>query len=123
MPAPTPDKAMPPTNSSYISFSLGEGERLSVYLHMKIFMVCAVDDIIEPSMMKNAPVSATYRRPSKSESDPTNGQIAARARRFARTWDGLRNQLCYRCELGTSYKPNPSISAANVSIDIGRDST
>lgn len=85
-------------------------------------MVCAVDDITEPSMMNNAPVNATYRRPSKSEIDPTNGQIAARARRFARTWNRLRKQFYCRREVGKSYKPNPSILAANVSIDVRRNS-
>lgn len=114
---------MPPISVLFISFSLSEGERLPLYLHMKIFMVCAVDDIMVPSMINNAPASATYRRPSKSESEPTNGQIAARARRFARTWDGLSKQFGYGCGLDTSYKPNPSIFAANISIDIRRDST
>lgn len=86
-------------------------------------MVSAVDDITEPSMMNNAPVKATYRRPSKSERDPTNGQIAARARRFARTWSRIRKRFYCGSELGTSYKPNPSIFAANISIDIRRNST
>lgn len=38
---------------------------------MKIFMVCAVEQTIMPNRTNDAPIKATYRRPRRSESDPT----------------------------------------------------
>ncbi len=52
---------------------------------MKIFMVWAVEQTIMPITMNAAPMMATYRRPIKSDREPTNGHTAARARRLART--------------------------------------
>jgi hypothetical protein len=52
---------------------------------MKIFMVCAVEEIIIPRMRKQAPEIATYRRPIRSERAPTKGHMAARESKFART--------------------------------------
>jgi hypothetical protein len=63
MPAPTPENTMP---------------------QMKTFIVCAVEHTIMPRMRKHAPIMATHRRPTISEMDPTNGQIAARDSRLAR---------------------------------------
>ena len=53
---------------------------------MKLFMFVAVDEMIMPRTMNAAPVMATQRRPMRSDKDPTNGQIAARASRLARAW-------------------------------------
>ena len=55
-------------------------------LQMKLFIVCAVEATIIPRTKKVAPIKATYRRPIRSDSDPTNGQTDARARRFANTF-------------------------------------
>lgn len=52
---------------------------------MKMFMVFAVVHTIIPMTTSEAPMMATYRRPIKSESDPTKGQTPARANKFART--------------------------------------
>ena len=65
LPAPAPEMAMPP---------------------IKTFMVLAVLDTIRPRHTSVAPRIATYRRPSRSDRLPTNGQIPARASRFARTY-------------------------------------
>ena len=82
IPAPAPATAMPATTVSELSRMHG----LSVdYLPMKMFMLCAVDAIVTPTMIKIAPIIATYRRPIRSEREPTKGQTAASARRLART--------------------------------------
>ena len=52
---------------------------------IKLFMFVAVDEMIMPRTMNAAPITATQRRPMRSDKDPTNGQIAARASRLART--------------------------------------
>jgi hypothetical protein len=54
-------------------------------LPIKIFMVCAVEEIIIPKIRNEAPTIATYRRPIRSEIAPTKGHTAASERRFART--------------------------------------
>lgn len=65
IPAPAPEIAIPP---------------------IKVFMVLAVLDTIRPRHTSVAPMIATYRRPSRSDRLPTNGQIPARASKFARTY-------------------------------------
>ena len=52
---------------------------------MKMFMLCAVEATITPRMIKHAPSIATYRRPMRSEREPTKGQTAAKARRLLKT--------------------------------------
>lgn len=89
---------------------------MNVDVQMKMFIVWAVEQTIMPMTMKVAPMRATYRRPIKSEREPTNGQTAASARRLARTWTC---QSCVGEERSslTAYKPDPSIHPANVTID------
>lgn len=53
---------------------------------MSVFIVFAVLLTIVPMQTSEAPMMATERRPIKSEREPTNGHIPARARRFARTY-------------------------------------
>ena len=84
---------------------------------MKMFMLCAVDEMIIPSTMNPAPIMATQRRPIKSEREPTKGHIAASARRFARTCSVLVPSEFYDLK---TYKPNPTIRASNVTIDVRR---
>ncbi len=50
-----------------------------------MFMLWAVDATIVPTIIKLAPKIATLRRPIKSDIEPTKGQTAANARRFAIT--------------------------------------
>jgi hypothetical protein len=52
---------------------------------MNGFIVFAVEHIIMPMMMSTDPPTETQRLPKRSDSAPTKGQTAARARRFART--------------------------------------
>lgn len=82
IPAPAPAIAMPAT---IVSGSSGMHELLVEHLPMKMFMLCAVDATVTPTMIKTAPIMATYRRPIKSDREPTKGQTAASARRLART--------------------------------------
>jgi len=87
-------------------------------LQMKMFMVCAVLETIIPRIRNPAPINATYRRPIKSDKDPTNGLTAANASKLART-------LCcsarhsYPELLEATHKPDPSISASNITVDVG----
>ena len=80
IPAPAPANAMPAEKVS------NDGEGICGFLDipMKVFIVCAVEQTIMPRTMKLAPPIATYRRPNKSDSAPTNGQTAAKASKFAR---------------------------------------
>jgi hypothetical protein len=55
-PAPTPAKTIP---------------------HINIFMVFAVEQMIMPTTMEPAPMSATQRRPMRSEILPVNGHTHA----------------------------------------------
>jgi len=48
---------------------------------MKMFIWCAVPQIIMAMMSKPEPPRATYRLPMRSEMEPTKGQMAARANR------------------------------------------
>lgn len=48
-------------------------------------MLCAVEATIIPKMIKEAPRIATYRRPMRSDMDPTKGQTAARASKLPST--------------------------------------
>lgn len=52
---------------------------------MKMFMVFAVEATIIPRMTRHAPSIATYRRPIRSDMEPTNGHTAARASRLPST--------------------------------------
>jgi len=52
---------------------------------MKMFMECAVEQMIMPTTMQVAPISATHRRPMRSEMEPVNGHTAARLSKFAKT--------------------------------------
>jgi hypothetical protein len=52
---------------------------------MKLFMSLAVELTIMPTTIRAAPMRATYRRPIRSEREPTNGQMAASPRRFPST--------------------------------------
>ena len=82
MPAPAPAMAIPAAMSlsscSWVLFGWK-------CLPMKMFILCAVDATVTPTMIKVAPSMATYRRPMRSEREPTKGHTAARARRLART--------------------------------------
>ena len=120
IPAPTPAKVMPPSSVSLHPARKKKGNARS---QMNMFMLCAVDEITIPRTRKNAPVKATYRRPIKSEIDPTKGQIAASARRLARTWCGLAKERGAHRVVDSTYKPNPTICAANVAVNVRRDRT
>ena len=89
---------------------------------MKIFIVCAVEETIIPSTMKDAPIKATYRRPIRSERDPTNGQTAANARRLANTFSPeISGRQWMGWKFLETHKPDPPIRAANISVDVWRD--
>lgn len=81
---------------------------------MKTFMLCAVEATIIPRMIKHPPSIATYRRPMRSEREPTNGQTAAKARRLARTCHMISIQAASSPDGCQTYKPCPSIGATNV---------
>lgn len=80
VPAPAPEMAMPP---------------------IKVFMVLAVLDTINPRHTSVAPRIATYRRPSKSDRLPTNGHIPARASKFARTYSACMLVVLIKVPTGT----------------------
>ncbi len=87
-------------------------------LQMKMFMVCAVLETIIPRIRNAAPINATYRRPIRSDREPTNGQTAANASKLARTL----YRSAGHCDLGLlmlTHKPDPSISASNITVDVG----
>jgi hypothetical protein len=101
IPAPAPAIAMPPgqktsafgsqtsaiptTSHQYPLLTSCSRECNWRNVPMKVFMTWAVLETIMPMMMKEEPRRATYRRPMRSDNDPTNGQTPARARRFAST--------------------------------------
>lgn len=69
--------------------------------------------------MNNAPVKATYRRPIRSDREPTNGQIAARASKLAKTYLPLAEISLVIMKPCNTYKPDPSIRSSNITIDVG----
>lgn len=48
---------------------------------MKMFIECAVPQMIMAMISKVEPPRATYRLPIRSEMEPTNGHMAAKASR------------------------------------------
>lgn len=90
---------------------------------MKTFMVCAVVQTIMPMTTREAPMIATYRRPIKSESEPTKGHTPARARRFPSTCILFSHIRLVLSGLLGPYKPDPSIRATDISINVGRNAT
>jgi len=87
-----------------------------------MFMVCAVLETMIPRIRNPAPINATYRRPIRSDKDPTNGQTAANASKLARTL----YRSAGHCDLGLpmlTHKPDPSISASNITVDVGWNAT
>ena len=60
MPAPAPDSVMPAMNG---------------------FILLAVLETMTPMRIRPEPIRETYRRPIKSESDPTNGHTPAKEMR------------------------------------------
>jgi len=52
---------------------------------MRLFMLVAVDATIMPITSSPAPMSATQRRPRRSDNEPTNGHMAASANILPRT--------------------------------------
>ena len=89
MPAPTPASAIPAITWVRLLHvrSWDDTSRGEVYqsIPMKMFISFAVELTIIPSIMKAAPMRATYLRPRRSEREPTNGHTPARARRLAKT--------------------------------------
>lgn len=88
-------------------------------------MVLAVEQTTIPSMINRAPIKATYRRPIRSERDPTKGQTPARASRFARTNQiQLHHSLSIYIHLFQKTRERyVPVNATKVCINIGWDST
>jgi hypothetical protein len=112
IPAPIPAIAMPPISS--VSCVMRAFQRNM--LPINVFIVCAVELTAIPIMMKRPPINARYRRPMRSERDPTNGQTPASASKLASTNQiQLKGQdvSCFRVNghrKGT-YRSTPPISA------------
>ena len=81
---------------------------------MKTFMLCAVEATITPRITKHEPRIATYRRPKRSEREPTKGQTAARAKRLAKTCQAISIQTRSNMDGCQTHKPCPSIAATKV---------
>ena len=62
----------------------------------------------------HAPSIATYRRPMRSEREPTKGQMDAKARRLAKTCQTISAQATMNLNVWQTHKPCPSVDAANV---------
>lgn len=117
MPAPTPARAIPPVVlSAHLTY--GEVCQRLLCLQMKMFMVCAVLETIIPRIKNTAPVNATYRRPIRSDNDPTNGQTAAKASRLASTLYRSARSPGLGLRMRT-HKPNPSIRTSDITVDVG----
>ena len=81
---------------------------------MKTFISCAVEATIIPTMSMDAPIIATYRRPMRSEREPTKGQMDAKARRLAKTCQTISAQATTTLNGCQTHKPCPSVDATNV---------
>lgn len=121
IPAPTPASAMPPIFESKNIVFFNFRSKKEDHVQMKTFMVLAVLAITIAIQMKVAPMRATYRRPIKSERDPTKGQTPARARRLARTFRTSQQLVSTVLVRPETYKPNPSVDTTNITVDIWRN--
>ena len=72
---------------------------------MKTFILCAVEDTIIPTMSMVAPKIETYRRPIRSEREPTKGQTAAKARRLAKTCHTISIRIISNVDNRKTHKP------------------
>ena len=112
IPAPAPAIAIPAAQR--IKLENVSGRRVNCS-PMKMFMWWAVEATITPMMIKLDARIATYRRPRISERDPTNGQTAAKAKRYPSAWQTFSIHLL-SCWVVSALTNHVHLSAPPISL-------